>query len=42
MGLAVTVGPPVGQELSDVPLYYTLDGLSSTIRSNTPALLQLR
>ncbi|XP_065511025.1 tRNA (guanine(26)-N(2))-dimethyltransferase [Caloenas nicobarica] len=32
----------VTEELSDVPLYYTLDGLSSTIRSNTPSLLQLR
>lgn len=41
-GLAVTVGLIVRQELSDVPLYYTLDGLSSTIHSNTPSLLQLR
>ncbi|NXM41970.1 TRM1 dimethyltransferase, partial [Gymnorhina tibicen] len=32
----------IAEELSDVPLYYTLDGLSSTIRSNTPSLLQLR
>uniref|UniRef100_A0A8C3NN46 tRNA (guanine(26)-N(2))-dimethyltransferase n=1 Tax=Geospiza parvula TaxID=87175 RepID=A0A8C3NN46_GEOPR len=32
----------IAEELSDVPLYYTLDGLSSTIRSNTPGLLQLR
>ncbi|XP_014118292.1 PREDICTED: tRNA (guanine(26)-N(2))-dimethyltransferase [Pseudopodoces humilis] len=32
----------IGEELSDVPLYYTLDGLSSTIHSNTPSLLQLR
>ncbi|XP_071275071.1 tRNA (guanine(26)-N(2))-dimethyltransferase isoform X2 [Agelaius tricolor] len=32
----------IAEELSDVPLYYTLDGLSSTVRSNTPALLQLR
>ncbi|RMB93778.1 hypothetical protein DUI87_29770 [Hirundo rustica rustica] len=49
---SAATGPPVGptcefcqqrhQELSDVPLYYTLDGLSSTIRSNTPSLLQLR
>ncbi|NXO93239.1 TRM1 dimethyltransferase, partial [Certhia brachydactyla] len=31
----------IAEELSDVPLYYTLDGLSSTIRSNTPSLLQL-
>uniref|UniRef100_A0A8C3ULV9 tRNA (guanine(26)-N(2))-dimethyltransferase n=1 Tax=Catharus ustulatus TaxID=91951 RepID=A0A8C3ULV9_CATUS len=32
----------IQEELSDVPLYYTLDGLSSTIHSNTPSLLQLR
>ncbi|XP_032533229.1 tRNA (guanine(26)-N(2))-dimethyltransferase [Chiroxiphia lanceolata] len=32
----------ISEELGDVPLYYTLDGLSSTIRSNTPSLLQLR
>ncbi|XP_071656838.1 tRNA (guanine(26)-N(2))-dimethyltransferase isoform X2 [Patagioenas fasciata] len=32
----------VTEELSSVPLYHTLDGLSSTIRSNTPSLLQLR
>ncbi|NXP59800.1 TRM1 dimethyltransferase, partial [Chloropsis cyanopogon] len=32
----------IAEELSDVPLYYTLDGLSSTVRSNTPSLLQLR
>ncbi|NXS31422.1 TRM1 dimethyltransferase, partial [Pomatostomus ruficeps] len=32
----------IAEELSDVPLYYTLDGLSSTIHSNTPSLLQLR
>lgn len=30
------------QELPDVPLYYTLDQLSSTIRCSTPSLLQLR
>lgn len=30
------------QELPDVPLYYTLDQLSSTIHCNTPRLLQLR
>ena len=30
------------QELPDVPLYYTLAGLSSTLRCNTPSLLQLR
>lgn len=30
------------QELPDVPLYYTLDQLSSTIHCNTPSLLQLR
>ncbi|XP_049495908.1 tRNA (guanine(26)-N(2))-dimethyltransferase isoform X3 [Panthera uncia] len=45
-------GPPIGpdcehcgqrhQELPDVPLYYTLDQLSSTIRCSTPSLLQLR
>ncbi|NWJ09815.1 TRM1 dimethyltransferase, partial [Crypturellus undulatus] len=32
----------VTEELSDVPLYYTLDGLSSTLHCNTPSLLQLR
>lgn len=32
----------VTEELPDVPLYYTLDGLSSTVRCNTPSLLQLR
>ncbi|NWQ71340.1 TRM1 dimethyltransferase, partial [Neopipo cinnamomea] len=32
----------ISEELGDVALYYTLDGLSSTIRSNTPSLLQLR
>ncbi|NXT27123.1 TRM1 dimethyltransferase, partial [Syrrhaptes paradoxus] len=32
----------VTEELGDVPLYYTLDGLSSTIHSNTPSLLQIR
>ncbi|XP_074143195.1 tRNA (guanine(26)-N(2))-dimethyltransferase [Sminthopsis crassicaudata] len=32
----------VTEELPDVPLYYTLDQLSSTIRCNTPSLLQLR
>ncbi|XP_072255575.1 tRNA (guanine(26)-N(2))-dimethyltransferase isoform X2 [Pyxicephalus adspersus] len=31
----------VTEEL-DIPLYYTLDNLSSTIRCNTPALLQFR
>ncbi|KAM6307823.1 LOW QUALITY PROTEIN: tRNA (guanine(26)-N(2))-dimethyltransferase [Podargus strigoides] len=30
------------EELSDVPLYYTLDGLSSTIHCTTPSLLQFR
>ncbi|XP_057346139.1 tRNA (guanine(26)-N(2))-dimethyltransferase isoform X2 [Manis pentadactyla] len=45
-------GPPVApecehcgqrhQELPDVPLYYTLDQLSSTIHCSTPSLLQLR
>uniref|UniRef100_A0A8D0G545 tRNA (guanine(26)-N(2))-dimethyltransferase n=1 Tax=Sphenodon punctatus TaxID=8508 RepID=A0A8D0G545_SPHPU len=30
------------EELHDVPLYYTLDHLSSTIRCNTPSLLQFR
>ncbi|XP_018095129.1 tRNA (guanine(26)-N(2))-dimethyltransferase isoform X2 [Xenopus laevis] len=30
------------EELSDVPLYYTLDNLSSIIRCNTPSLLQFR
>uniref|UniRef100_A0A452I4E7 tRNA (guanine(26)-N(2))-dimethyltransferase n=1 Tax=Gopherus agassizii TaxID=38772 RepID=A0A452I4E7_9SAUR len=32
----------VTEELSDVPLYYTLDCLSSTIHCNTPSLLQFR
>ncbi|KAJ6668032.1 hypothetical protein lerEdw1_016353 [Lerista edwardsae] len=30
------------EELSDVPLYYTLDHLSKTIRCNSPSLLQFR
>ncbi|XP_062491375.1 tRNA (guanine(26)-N(2))-dimethyltransferase isoform X1 [Pezoporus occidentalis] len=30
----------IAEELSDVPLYYTLEGLSSTIHCNTPSLLQ--
>uniref|UniRef100_A0A8C9PP16 tRNA (guanine(26)-N(2))-dimethyltransferase n=1 Tax=Spermophilus dauricus TaxID=99837 RepID=A0A8C9PP16_SPEDA len=32
----------ITEELPDVPLYYTLDQLSSTIHCNTPSLLQLR
>nr|XP_058915973.1 tRNA (guanine(26)-N(2))-dimethyltransferase isoform X2 [Kogia breviceps] len=32
----------VAEELLDVPLYYTLDQLSSTIHCSTPSLLQLR
>ncbi|XP_064355377.1 tRNA (guanine(26)-N(2))-dimethyltransferase isoform X2 [Dromaius novaehollandiae] len=32
----------VTEELSDVPLYYTLDSLSGTIHCNTPSLLQFR
>ncbi|KAM4750422.1 tRNA (guanine(26)-N(2))-dimethyltransferase [Anableps anableps] len=32
----------VTEELEDVPLYYTVDNLSSTIRCNTPSLLQFR
>ncbi|XP_075404009.1 tRNA (guanine(26)-N(2))-dimethyltransferase isoform X1 [Tenrec ecaudatus] len=32
----------ITEELPDVPLYYTLDHLSSTIHCNTPSLLQLR
>ncbi|XP_053907884.1 tRNA (guanine(26)-N(2))-dimethyltransferase isoform X2 [Cuculus canorus] len=32
----------VTEELEDVPLYHTLDGLSSTLHCNTPSLLQLR
>uniref|UniRef100_A0A8C9SWQ1 tRNA (guanine(26)-N(2))-dimethyltransferase n=1 Tax=Scleropages formosus TaxID=113540 RepID=A0A8C9SWQ1_SCLFO len=32
----------VTEELEDVPFYYTLDGLSSTVRCNTPSLLQFR
>ncbi|NXK76000.1 TRM1 dimethyltransferase, partial [Amazona guildingii] len=30
----------IAEELSDVPLYYTLEGLSSTVHCNTPSLLQ--
>ncbi|XP_029440973.1 LOW QUALITY PROTEIN: tRNA (guanine(26)-N(2))-dimethyltransferase [Rhinatrema bivittatum] len=30
------------EELADVPLYYTLDNLSSIIHCNTPSLLQFR
>ncbi|XP_039108185.1 tRNA (guanine(26)-N(2))-dimethyltransferase isoform X3 [Hyaena hyaena] len=32
----------ITEELPDVPLYYTLDQLSSAIRCSTPSLLQLR
>ncbi|XP_068560471.1 tRNA (guanine(26)-N(2))-dimethyltransferase [Cebidichthys violaceus] len=32
----------VTEELDDVPLYYTVDSLSSTIHCNTPPLLQFR
>ncbi|XP_047434611.1 tRNA (guanine(26)-N(2))-dimethyltransferase isoform X2 [Mugil cephalus] len=32
----------VTEELEDVPLYYTVDNLSSTIHTNTPPLLQFR
>ncbi|KAM4749549.1 tRNA (guanine(26)-N(2))-dimethyltransferase [Rhinophrynus dorsalis] len=32
----------VTEELSDVPLYYTLDNLSSVVHCNTPSLLQFR
>uniref|UniRef100_A0A8C2XM56 tRNA (guanine(26)-N(2))-dimethyltransferase n=1 Tax=Cyclopterus lumpus TaxID=8103 RepID=A0A8C2XM56_CYCLU len=32
----------VTEELEDVPLYYTVDSLSSTIHTNTPPLLQFR
>ncbi|KAM4611712.1 tRNA (guanine(26)-N(2))-dimethyltransferase [Polymixia lowei] len=32
----------VTEELEDVPLYYTVDNLSSTIHCNTPPLLQFR
>ncbi|XP_023670269.2 tRNA (guanine(26)-N(2))-dimethyltransferase [Paramormyrops kingsleyae] len=32
----------VTEELEDVPLYYTLDNLSSTVHCNTPSLLQFR
>lgn len=32
----------VFQELEDVPLYYTVDNLSSTMHCNTPSLLQFR
>lgn len=32
----------VTEELEDVPLYYTVDHLSSTIHCNTPPLLQFR
>lgn len=30
------------EELGDIPLYYTLDNLSKTIRCNSPSLLQFR
>ncbi|XP_033927976.1 LOW QUALITY PROTEIN: tRNA (guanine(26)-N(2))-dimethyltransferase, partial [Melopsittacus undulatus] len=30
----------ITEELSDVPLYYTLEGLSSIVHCNTPSLLQ--
>ncbi|KAH0629648.1 hypothetical protein JD844_011877 [Phrynosoma platyrhinos] len=30
------------EELSDVPLYYTLDNLSKTVHCNSPSLLQFR
>ncbi|XP_013877500.1 tRNA (guanine(26)-N(2))-dimethyltransferase isoform X2 [Austrofundulus limnaeus] len=32
----------VAEELQDVPLYYTVDNLSSIIKSETPPLLQIR
>uniref|UniRef100_A0AAY4F1H4 tRNA (guanine(26)-N(2))-dimethyltransferase n=1 Tax=Denticeps clupeoides TaxID=299321 RepID=A0AAY4F1H4_9TELE len=32
----------VTEELQDVPLYYTLDHLSSTVHCNTPSMLQFR
>ncbi|CAJ1052918.1 tRNA (guanine(26)-N(2))-dimethyltransferase [Xyrichtys novacula] len=32
----------VTEELEDVPLYYTVDSMSSTIHTNTPPLLQFR
>uniref|UniRef100_W5MHH1 tRNA (guanine(26)-N(2))-dimethyltransferase n=1 Tax=Lepisosteus oculatus TaxID=7918 RepID=W5MHH1_LEPOC len=32
----------ITEELEDVPLYYTLDSLSSTVHCNTPSLLQAR
>lgn len=32
----------ITEELEDVPLYYTLDNLSSTMHCNTPPLLQFR
>ncbi|XP_017261410.1 tRNA (guanine(26)-N(2))-dimethyltransferase [Kryptolebias marmoratus] len=32
----------VTEELEDVPLYYTVDNLSSTVHCNTPSLLQFR
>ncbi|XP_014269291.2 tRNA (guanine(26)-N(2))-dimethyltransferase [Maylandia zebra] len=32
----------VTEELEDVPLYYTVDNLSSTMHCNTPSLLQFR
>ncbi|KAM8772708.1 tRNA (guanine(26)-N(2))-dimethyltransferase [Acanthopagrus schlegelii] len=32
----------VTEELEDVPLYYTVDSLSSTVHCNTPSLLQFR
>lgn len=32
----------ITEELEDVPLYYTVDSLSSTVHCNTPPLLQFR
>uniref|UniRef100_A0A8C6A533 tRNA (guanine(26)-N(2))-dimethyltransferase n=1 Tax=Marmota marmota marmota TaxID=9994 RepID=A0A8C6A533_MARMA len=42
LSTSCTAPPVPPQELPDVPLYYTLDQLSSTIHCNTPSLLQLR
>lgn len=32
----------ISEELPDIPLYYTLDGLSGSIKSTTMSMLQFR
>ncbi|KAK1885724.1 tRNA (guanine(26)-N(2))-dimethyltransferase, partial [Dissostichus eleginoides] len=41
-GTAKRIEGMLSMELEDVPLYYTVDNLSSTIHCNTPPLLQFR